>query len=290
MASSNASASLIAGTSIQAETAVPQAQQFTQAFFQSYPVQNASSIETQHNDYTSLSFPSDTARYYMTLDVSTYSRPSTFSVKVNPSGRITLPLPLQMIDNHAISYEQKELGTQVGTGYNTVAGSQMGGAFNNLKDTLAVFGRAGLDLAEKFVPLQDAITAAGYAPNQFLTVLLKGPQYKKHSFTWKLSPRNEGETEVLRRIIANLNEWSSPSLDAGGLYFGWPKVFSLSFVPNGKMLYRFLPCVIENITVNYTSSSMPAFYRGTGGPDTIEMNISFLELEFWLSGQSMFQV
>ena len=132
-------------------------------------------------------------------------------------------------------------------------------------------------------PTDAAYAAFGVAPNQFLTVMLKGPQYKKHEFSWKLSPRNEQESEAVRKIILTLNNAIAPGVT--GAYFTFPKVFEIKFNPNENVLYKFKPAVIESMSVNYAPSGAPAFYRRTNAPDSVELRLQFLELEFWLTGQ-----
>lgn len=285
--------SLNTGASKAVGTATPVPSKYTQEFFMQYTAQDLSNIETDHNSIVSLAFPSDPAKYYMTLDVSDLKRKDLLSVNFNPTGKIRLPLPLQMVDNHAVNYEQKELGVP-GAGLNAVMGG-MNGQVKSIDNMLAsaagVAGKIATSIAAQAIPAAELLQiATGIAPNQFLTVLLKGPQYKKHEFTWKLSPRNESESENVRKIISFLNEAMAPGIEGGGAFFTLPKIFEIKFFPNARMLYKFLPAVIENMTINYTPSGAPAFYHGTGAPDTIELRLSFLELEFWLSGRGMYEV
>jgi hypothetical protein len=68
-------------------------------------------------------------------------------------------------------------------------------------------------------------------------------------------------------------------------FFQAPKIFAPHFFTNEFYLYKFKPCVLENMAVNYTSSGAPAFYSSTGTPDTVELRLSFIEVEFWFNGQ-----
>jgi hypothetical protein len=268
-----------------------------------YPMrmQTLNSIE-EGGTIGGLQFPSDRGKYFMTLGLHDYSRsPSDLMgvfvnmAKLNITNTITLPLPQQMTDSHSVNYAEEALGQ--GLAATTEAGSglmnAMAGNMSNIGQALGGLLGAGTSTFLQGIKDFTGINApgltqalAGVAPNQFLTILLKGPQYKKHSFTWKLSPRNEGESESIRAIIALLNNSMAPGMSAGtgNAFFSFPKIVTLSFMPNSNVLYRFKPAVIENMTVNYAPSGAPAFYRRTEAPDTIEMKLDFLEVEYWLTG------
>jgi hypothetical protein len=130
--------------------------------------------------------------------------------------------------------------------------------------------------------MQGGQAALGVAPNQFLTVLLKGPAYKKHDFTWTLSPRNRAESENIRQIIYFLKGAMLVRRPTLGFFLP-PKIFTPKFNKNDNYLYKFKPCVLENLSVNYSPSGAPAFYSQTGAPDAVELKLSFLEIEFWFS-------
>jgi hypothetical protein len=255
--------------------------------------QNTSDIEGKNNGNVNfLQFPKDRAKYFMTLGMSEYKRSATEFQKMDLSvtDHIMLPLPQQMVDNHGVNYEQKELGQFTGGTAESISAALAGsGASAMASAGSAIFGGLLSSLGSAFNQLTgsnatDALYASfGVAPNQFLTVMLKGPQYKKHEFSWKLSPRNEQESEAIRKIILTLNNAIAPG--TAGPYFTFPKVFEIKFNPNENVLYKFKPAVIESMSVNYAPSGAPAFYRRTNAPDSVEIRLQFLELEFWLTGQ-----
>lgn len=143
---------------------------------------------------------------------------------------------------------------------------------------------------------------SGYSPNQFFTILLKGPTYKRNEFIWKLSPNNPEEAMAINKIIRKLNNAMAPGFaDSMGLLFSFPRVFTISIMPNSMYMFKFKPCVLENLTANYTGAGRNAFLRAdpiTSGieriplvtrkplnaPESIELRLRFMELEFWLTG------
>lgn len=289
MARNITSATLASGGSTSVSRTSTNSRNITQADLFPIRQQDISNIEGENNSSVNfLQFPKDRAKYFMTLGMSDYSRKgkNLMEMSLNVTDHITLPLPQQMVDNHGVNYEQKELHQLAGS---TVGGFSelLGGNGSAAMSTFAsgAFGvLAGVAQSAIGGNFSDAAAAQfGVAVNQFLTVMLKGPQYKKHEFSWKLSPRNEQESEAVRRIILTLNNAIAPGVF--GPLFTFPKVFEIKFNPNENVLYKFKPAVIENMSVNYAPSGAPAFYRRTNAPDSVEIRLQFLELEFWLKDQ-----
>lgn len=292
------SATLSGGGSTAVTGLAPPTPRVTAADLYPLRMQNLSDIEGK-STIGSYQFPADRGKYYMTLGFHKYERSMSdlMSIaKLDITDTITLPIPQQMVDTHNVNYAQEELGAVAGAATETVGnvGSALtgpGSVMTNLSQGTANMIAAG---GNQFLQGLDAFFGSnisgiakaltGLAPNQFLTVLLKGPQYKRHSFSWKMSPRNEIESESIRAIINLLNNSMAPGKSPLGGFFTFPKVVTISFMPNSNVLYRFKPCVIENLTVNYAPSGAPAFYRKTEAPDSIELKLDFMELEFWLSG------
>lgn len=264
-----------------------------------------------------LAFPSDRPKYFMGMTISEYSRQDLLTVGgLTIEKNIILPLPKQLVDSHHTTYTETALGQFIGTGLNAVAAS---GGLNAVRDGLKTgsisnISQVGKSLDDIIGSISDtaqglgvgairgalgnfssslqqaadsALNLIGYAPNQFLTILLQGPQYSRHEFSWQCTPRNFKESENIRKIIQLINNCQAPYLELGGAIFGYPKIFQLYFSPNSKYLFKFKPSVVESISVNYAGGGVPAFYRSEGSdvnsaPESIEINIRFLELEFWL--------
>ena len=277
-----------------------------------------------------LVYPDDVPKYYIQLGISEYKRSSATRIAIiNPTHHIILPLPLQLIDNHSVEYEQTPLGKMGATALSAaagasraldnssgktqqsqgqpnvsnpnwfanqlrnIAGAVTGGLSGGNTDlTKGVVGAAGSLLGENTGELGDALLRGwqGYSPNQFLTILLKGPMYKRNEFTWKLAPRNPNEAKTINMIVRLLNNSMAPALTGGGFLFSFPKVFTVSLIPNSQYLFKMKPCVLENMTVNYTAGGRNAFLRADGesdnlnAPESVEIRARFLELEYWIAG------
>lgn len=272
-----------------------------------------------------LQFPADRPKYYLSMQIANYSRQSLLQLgTLTPRETIILPLPTQLIDAQGVSYQETSLGAfgaavqavtndgsimknTIDATNQLVTEGNLSGAFNKgvelLKDAAAqgknaslagaAQGAAGIG-ANYALGESDATRAVagvlGYSPNQFFTILLKGPQYKKHQFSWKFSPRNEQESRNLRLIIQKLNNYMAPGLRLSGAIFAFPQIFQLAFMPNSSYMFKFKPAVLESFTVNYAGSGIPAFYRASlatnnlNAPESIEIVCSFMELEYWIAG------
>jgi hypothetical protein len=130
-----------------------------------------------------------------------------------------------------------------------------------------------------------------FAPNQFLTMLFVGPEYKRHRFRWTLSPRTVEETNILRNIIQIFKVSMSPTIEYNVLW-GWPLVFKPAIMVGNQenyYLYQFKFSVINDFSVLYTPGGRPSFYHkvngtiGPGGaPEGVTIQATFTELEYWV--------
>lgn len=263
---------------------------------------------------TLLMYPSEVPKYYMRMTVSDYSRTSLLKLgQLNNIGTVILPLPTPLVDAHNVDYEEKDLGAFIGvlgSGFTGGRPNTPQGSVNNSRAALQDIGinpgvvdrniqastvqtlGAGRSLPLigplASIALDPARAAWGLSPNHFLTILLKGPKYKMFEFQWKLSPKSPEESETIRKIKKNLNNWMSPGIVLSGAVFSFPKIFDLAIMPNSKYMYKFKPAVLASFTINYSPAGQPAFYKGStatdnlNAPEGFDMSMRFLELEYWL--------
>jgi hypothetical protein len=188
---------------------------------------------------------------------------SSFSTDLNLKGSYRLPLPLQLEDKFPIQY---------GTGYSLA------------EQTAGVVGKAVVGAGNRIAQ------PAGYLVNNFRTVVLNQPQFRRHQLNWKLSPRNYQESVALQSIAYGLRKAMTPKMQFGKFVLRFPRIFLMSFTPNPKFLFKFKPCVLENLTVNYNGGNpVPSFYKPEGDPgsgnippETLVISTSWIELEYWV--------
>jgi hypothetical protein len=164
-------------------------------------------------------------------------------------------------------------------GFASIAAAAAGGAAAGTvsKATAGLGNALGIDVPQ-------ALQLGGLAQNPFLTVLFQSPAFKRHSFSWKLAPNNAQESNSLREIInafkSNMLPGMSPN--AGGTLLTYPNMAIINLYPDETFLYKFKPCVVESLNVNYAVGGQPSFFKGTNAPTLVQIDVNFLEIEYWL--------
>lgn len=213
---------------------------------------------------------------------------------------IRLPIPSRLSDNVSVNYNTESLGPAMGAiaefATTTVeAGSSVATADRtNVIDRLttglqrvseqgagALIGTA----AEAYGGLSREVRGAlssvsGLAVNPFQTILFSNPNFKKHNFSWRLVPRSPAESEQLENIIRLFKYHMLPGVGTGGVFFTYPEMLIINLRPESEYLYKFKPCVVETVNVNYAPNG-PSFYRDTRAPTAVDLSIELQEVEIW---------
>lgn len=287
-------------------------------------IQKINAYKSNNAGPSNFKFPLVTAKYYMRLDIADYNRADMFKLNFSKKASIILPMPENLIDVHSVSYEDAHVGVAAGNIAN-IAGAKIKNIFNNsdswtdkarqlgdifnTDNATAVAGAAAATIAtqlktlikaelQKFLPdgAENAVTAiAGYSPNEFFTVLLRGPTYKNYNFTWSFFPKNKAESDQIKGICNLLNNSMAVKYAAGGAFWGFPDVFQLSYFPNSQYLNKFKPAVLKELQINFAPGKSPTFYAGkenqathsstaVNPPEAVTISATFEEMEYWLSG------
>lgn len=191
------------------------------------------------------------------------------TVSLSVEKTYVLPLPKPLTDMYPVKYDTNFSFTQAALQTLGVAGSAGG----------LIDGPGG----------RAAQAATGTAVNQYRMVTLAQPEFRRHQLNWKLAPRTPEESLALARIIHSLRVGMTPdTFGESRILLLFPKIYLLFFIPNVQYMYKFKPCVLENITVTYDGEQQtPAFYRtvdgiGNNPPESLIVNTTWLELEYWI--------
>ena len=244
---------------------------------------------------TGLSFPADDIKYYMEIKMKKYER-SWDSVFLGVGGdmnfdgatTVKLPLPMQIQNQLVAEWNEKPLLQTATAILGGVAGAAVAPGKGAVQAGAAAVGGAIGAAAGMAVDIAGA--ASGVAINKFVIITYSGPKYKNHHFQWKLVPRNPGESKQIKKIVKAFNDSASPSLIAGGVLFGYPKICKISYMPNSQYLYKFKPAVLTSVAANYTAGGQPAFLRqdsesdDINAPESVVLDLQFKELEYWTRG------
>lgn len=242
-----------------------------------------------------LTFPTDLSDAYMHMRFSEYKRRSINQQPFyDPQNSIKLPIPSQLRDSTTLNYSPVDLGPAYGAAAEAVssAGSQgsargeLGNAITQLFNVPAGIGAQTLQTALNAAPgprgagLNAISAVTGLTFNPYQTITFKTPEFKTHSFSWKLVPNNENESNIIERILRIFKYHSSPALSPTGAFFAYPEILEIRIFPNDEYLYKFKPCVVKSINVNYAPMG-PSFYRGSRAPTGVEFSIQLQEIELW---------
>jgi hypothetical protein len=230
-----------------------------------------------------LTFPADISDAYIHMRFSEYTRRSIREQPFyNPLNSIRLPIPSKLVDTTSVTYSTESLGPVYGMAAEAVASAgfnRQTGALPNLYNFGAAVGAEAVSALPSRA--QGALTSAtGLAVNPYQTTTFKTPEFKTHSFSWKFTPNNKPESDILERIIRIFKYHSSPALSATGSFFTYPEILEIRIFPNDEYLYKFKPCVVKNVSVDYAPAG-PSFYRGSRAPTAIGLSIELQEIELW---------
>jgi hypothetical protein len=208
--------------------------------------------------------------------------------------------PDALATSYKSDYESAALGQLAGRAVE--AFRESGGNVENLEKTLsakaAVTKGASTDIVKQAVTpakFKTAMQAAtGQVMNPYIVAAYKGPtQMREHKFSFKMMPEDEAESRKCV-MIGNAFKQAMLPFHAGGDnktsptgLFGYPDEFEISFTVNGTRLPRTVDNPMFNIgrsvltacDLSYTTQDTVLFFEGTQFPVTINMTLSFMEIE-----------
>ena len=119
--------------------------------------------------------------------------------------------------------------------------------------------------------------------NPNMELIFNSPQLRDFSFTWKMSPRSEAESIVIKKIIRMFKQSMAPKKTEAELFLRAPNTYKLQFIHAAtRKEHDFLPlikeCAMTGFNVNYTPDGNYATYRNSAMV-AVELSFTFKELE-----------
>lgn len=234
---------------------------------------------------------------------------SLYTQTLNKTGGvILLPMPSNIQDGNSVSYADDSLDTLTGklfsgsenvmkTNYTgkgaqdfiSTLQSKLGSAANAILGGDS--GKELKDIAIKSLAAQATSVFGGNVTlNQVLAresgqilnpnmeLLFNGVTLRTFRFSFKMTPRDDKESEQIKYIIRSLKR--NMAAKSGETFLTSPNIFELRYRSgNGdhKFLHKFKPCALTDMTVNYTGENVYATY-GDGTPISMTMDLTFKEL------------
>lgn len=239
-------------------------------------VQQLVNARLNANQLKTYTFPSDLPKYHFVIIENEW----TYTGGLRAEKMFKLPLPTPLTD---------AMETNFDTNFN-----YLGGVIEALTRVAGAPAAVG----------QAAGAGLGLTLNQFKTVTLSAPDYRTFELTWKLAPKNFSEAQTTRRITHALRKGMSPRKTAGvgRVLLQFPKIYTMYFSPNPKYLFKFKPCVLSTLVVDYAGGNpFPAFYKpnvadpgligddpgytydSESPPEAMVVSTKWIELEYWLA-------
>lgn len=255
-----------------------------------------------------LVFPAELANedQFMLLKAHKYYRPTRSASNEKPGiSEFILPIPNNLVDSTSVAYNTESLGmagkfaSEVGAaatgGVNSIADSLAGILTStNVKESIKYYAaQAATEFAGAIPGIGDAIKGgfygAGITRNPYEVQMFQNVNFRSHSFNYKFVPKSLDEQNTINQIVKKLKLHMLPTYtSAEKTYFKYPEFFEIVIqagVPNTKddmnnYLFKFKPCVLESVSVNYNPEGSP-FYHDTGNgkaPVSLTVDLSFKEM------------
>lgn len=152
--------------------------------------------------------------------------------------------------------------------------------FQAANKTSALRALALSPLAER-VPLVsgDAIRhLAGLVENPHTTIMFEGVNLRSYTLTWRLSPRSEEESEIIRQIVETIKLRTHPEEIFARVALDYPDLVYVNFTgAPAKFLPKYHRSIVTNIMYNPTTGNGATFFKN-GAPTEIELTLSFQEV------------
>lgn len=229
---------------------------------------------------------------------------STVFLKRPPTTRLDTAIALYMPPQVQVSYKSQYSDTPIGGGtaaamdvYSSVMAGR--GTENAMKTAINKGGQAFKEGVKGTVlsmvgalpgmsGAREAFEIAeGYIQSDRMELAFKGIDKRAFSYTFKMIPRNDRESDEIRKIIFAFKANMLPEFKDGvrnGREMIMPNTFDIEYMYNGKendYLHKISTCVLEDLQVTQGGSRYKTFTAKDDGAPPVETSItlSFRELE-----------
>ena len=209
-------------------------------------------------------------------------------------GSVTLPVPTAVSDSNSASWGEDKMNAGQMMASN-IAMKAIGGegAVDATKEGIDAAKGIGSDevkdaLKQYFVGQATGVKGIlarteGKIINPNMELIFNSPQLRDFSFTWKMIPRSEAESIVIKKIIRMFKQSMAPKKTEAELFLRAPNTYKLQFIHAAtRKEHDFLPlikeCAMTGFNVNYTPDGNYATYRNSAMV-AVELSFTFKELE-----------
>ena len=221
--------------------------------------------------------------------------------KVSTGPRIFLPMTPGISESNSVGWGSEELNPiqlafgQVANNAITTAGSgkavsAIQNLFNDLgTSTKAILKDPNLKTAVASYFAGQAVQAnflgrSGIVLNPNLELLFQGPKLRSFRYSFKFTPRDDGEAKIIRSIIKVFKKTMAVRQSPGSLFLGVPSIYELKYIFNSDetgdhpFLNKIKPCALTGFNVNYTPDGSYMTYQD-GSMTSYAVDMQFDEIE-----------
>jgi len=227
------------------------------------------------------------------------------------SSLIILPMPSNIQDGNSVNYSDDSMNTIVAKGLSAVQNVMTGdygfnegnitGSITKIGEKLSgetrtFFNSLGGDVKNLIMKglAAEAVSVFGgnVSLNSFLAresgqilnpnmeLLFSGVTLRTFRFSFKMTPRDNDESNNVKNIIRTLKKNMAAKGQQGGTFLSTPNVFTLAYKKGSgdhPFLHKFKPCFLKDMSVNYTGENVYTTYSD-GTPVSMTMDLTFQEM------------
>jgi len=116
--------------------------------------------------------------------------------------------------------------------------------------------------------------------NPFREVLFESVDYRTFNFRYRFMPRNQQETDAVKKIIDTFKFHMHPELTENKFFYIYPSEFEIVYTFNGRenqYFNKIQNCALTDMTVEYGGDKFASF--NNGAPVETILTLTFRELE-----------
>jgi len=236
---------------------------------------------------SSLQYPKDETLELRTLiSFHDYKRPTPgsppeISTVDDGVALISLPLPLAIPDAYGVILDSVDFGligtdlSAAGQDFVTKVGEGRGFG-EKLFGALTAAAALAPGLSDTKIGRQ-AQSTAGLVRNPRTTAIFNGVTPRTHSFSFRLSPKNRAESDVISSIFETIRNNMLPDEAFGGAALNYPRIVTMSFEGVNKSITPVYFSFISDVRMDYTGGGGASFYKG-GNPIDMTLQINLKEI------------
>ena len=227
---------------------------------------------------------------------------STVRVKRRPTKRLATSIAMYMPQSVQVTYGAQYQDTQIGAvtegalnAYNDLISGRGGDAIGQLKqistdvaDSLQMFLLSSVGVIPGLGGVREVSEMkSGNVIADRLELAFKGINKRNFQYTFKMTPKDRREVEMIRKIVFAFKSNMMPEFvgeNRGGRRLLVPNTFDIAYMYTGNQnlhLHNISTCVLENMNVTYGGDRYKTFEPDAEGAQPVEttMTLNFKEME-----------